>query len=236
MIYQLANAPDYRFPDVEVADTDGLLAIGGDLNPERIITAYRKGIFPWYSEGQPVLWWSPDPRAILYPEDLRISRSLKKTLRKNIYTVSLDEEFESVIRLCAEDRNSDQSPGTWITGEMMQAYIALHEMGYAHSVEVRDKDRNLVGGLYGIALGRAFFGESMFSRKSDASKAGFAGLVRQLSDWGYHFIDCQVESDHLASLGAKPVPRKRFIAQLDQALTSDDRPGKWILEADNNES
>jgi len=232
MIYQLAAAPDYRFPDVELADADGLLAIGGDLSPRRLISAYRSGIFPWYSDDQPILWWSPDPRAILFPDDLRISRSLKKTMRNKLYSVSLDKEFESVIRACAENRRSDHNPGTWITEEMIKAYITLHEMGYAHSVEVRDRDGLLVGGLYGIALGRGFFGESMFSRKSDASKTGFVRLVQQLSDWGYQFIDCQVESGHLASLGAKPIRRQFFVTLLDQALTADDRRGKWLLDAE----
>ncbi len=239
MIYQLADAPDYRFPDVELADTDGLLAVGGDLNPDRLLNAYRHGIFPWYSDEQPILWWSPDPRAILLPEDLKISRSLKKTIRKKLFQVSLDRDFETVIRACAENRGSSDMPGTWITEDMMHAYIELHRLGYAHSVEVWEHNK-LVGGLYGIALGKAFFGESMFSRSSDASKTGFITLVQQLSDWGYQLIDCQVESAHLASLGAKPVSRSRFIALLNDALDADDRQPddklpndkqhKWVLE------
>jgi len=226
MIFQLAKAPDYRFPDVEYAGPEGLLAVGGDLHTERILEAYRHGIFPWYSDDQPILWWSPDPRAVLLPEDLRMSRSLKKTLRKEIFDVTFDQQFQEVITACANTRRGDLEGGTWITPEMLSAYTALHKAGYAHSVEVWHEGK-LAGGLYGIALGKAFFGESMFSRVTDASKVGFSYLVRQLAKWDFHFIDCQVESDHLASLGAKPVKRAIFIAMLKDALKYENRAGHW---------
>ena len=229
VIFQLAKAPDFRFPDVEYAGPEGLLAVGGDLESGRLLAAYRHGIFPWYSEDQPILWWSPDPRAILLPNNLKISRSLKKTIRKNIFRVTLDQQFEQVIQACANTRRGDTETGTWITPEMMDAYIKLHETGYAHSVEVWH-DSKLVGGVYGLALGKAFFGESMFSHMTDASKTGFSFLVRQLEKWGYHFIDCQVESAHLASLGAQPVPRKQFIAMLNDALKYEDRPAHWVAD------
>jgi len=226
VIYQLAKAPDYRFPDVEYAGPEGLLAVGGDLDTGRLLAAYRHGIFPWYSEDQPILWGSPDPRAILLPDNLKISRSLRKTFRKNIFRVTLDQRFAQVIQACANTRRGDTDTGTWITAEMMDAYIKLYETGYAHSVEVWHDDK-LVGGLYGLALGKAFFGESMFSHMTDASKTGFCFLVRQLEKWGYQFIDCQVESVHLASLGARPVPRKQFIAMLNKALENDHQPAHW---------
>lgn len=229
VIFQLPKAPDYRFPDVGYAGPEGLLAVGGDLSSERLLAAYRHGIFPWYSEDQPILWWSPDPRAILLPADLKISRSLKKTIRRNVFQVSLDRKFAEVIRACAETPRDKEGTGTWITADMMAAYIQLHKLGYAHSVEVWSDDE-LVGGLYGIALGKAFFGESMFSRKTDASKTGFCFLVKQLARWGYQFVDCQVESEHLASLGARPVARSNFISMLDIALQEADLPGQWTAD------
>ena len=232
VIFQLAEAPDYRFPDVEYAGPEGLLAVGGDLNSERLLAAYRQGIFPWYSEDQPILWWSPDPRSVLLPGDLKISRSLKKTLKKNTFRVTFDQDFAGVIKACAGPRRGDTETGTWITPEMMHAYIKLHKPGYAHSIEVWH-DNQLVGGLYGIAMGRAFFGESMFSRMNDASKVGFCFLVRQLEKWGYDFIDCQVESAHLASLGARPIPRKRFIAMLDDALRHENPPDHWTPDVES---
>lgn len=231
VIFQLADAPDYRFPDVEFAGPEGLLAVGGDLSSERLLSAYRHGIFPWYSQGQPILWWSPDPRALLFPDELKVSRSLGKTIRKQVFSVTLDHAFAKVIHACAAPRQNDPEAGTWITDDMAQAYIKLHDLGYAHSVEVWH-NRELVGGLYGIALGKAFFGESMFSRMTDASKVGFCFLVKQLQQWGYEFIDCQVESAHLASLGARPVPRRTFIEKLDKALQADDRRGPWELDED----
>ena len=218
--------PDQDFPDVEQAlrEPDGLLAAGGDLSPQRVLSAYRRGIFPWYSEGQPILWWSPDPRAVLFPTDLKLSRSLRRTLRRCRFDITWDSAFEQVIDACAAPRAG--AGGTWITPEMATAYTRLHRLGYAHSVEAR-VDGKLVGGLYGIALGRVFFGESMFSRMPDASKVAFAHLVRQLHHWGFELIDCQVYSDHLASLGARTVPRAEFTALLDECVERDHRPGPW---------
>lgn len=206
--------PAQAFPDVSQAlrEPDGLLAVGGDLSSTRILNAYRHGIFPWYSDEQPIMWWSPDPRTVLFPAGLKISRSLRKTLNQGHYRVTLDRAFDDVIAACAEPRA--QSFGTWITREMSAAYRRLHREGWAHSVECW-AGRQLAGGLYGIAIGRVFFGESMFSRESSASKAAFCHLVRQLSAWNFGLIDCQVYSSHLASLGAEEIPRKRFVQHLE---------------------
>lgn len=221
---------DLRFPPVEAATPEGLLAIGGDLRPERLLEAYRHGIFPWYSDDQPILWWSPDPRTVLFPAKLKISRSLRKTLRQGKFRVSFDQAFGEVMRACAGGRGN-QPPGTWITPEMLDAYTRLHTLGHAHSVEVRD-DGQLVGGLYGVALGAAFFGESMFSRATDASKVAFAHLVRQLEAWGYTLVDCQVASAHLFSLGAEEIPRAEFLARLAAALARPGRPAPWRFDDD----
>ena len=209
-----ANDTSYAFPPVEHAlrEPDGLLAVGGNLAPERILNAYRHGIFPWFSPGQPFLWWSPDPRAVLLPEKLKVSRSLRKTISKGSFQIRFDTAFEQVIRACAATPRRGQ-PGTWITEEMQQAYIRLHEMGYAHSAESWSGNE-LVGGLYGIRLGRVFFGESMFSRRTDASKVAFVHLVRKLQEEGVVLIDCQVTTDHLLSLGAEEIPRRRFVELL----------------------
>ena len=203
-----------NFPDVSLAlrEPDGLLAVGGDLSPERILAAYRQGIFPWYSDNQPILWWSPDPRTVLFPASLKISRSLRKILRKQRFKVTLDQAFEQVIAACAEPRAGDQ--GTWITTDMAVAYAQLHRHGHAHSVECW-QDEVLVGGLYGIAIGQVFFGESMFSTVSEASKVAFCHLVRQLQAWEFGLIDCQVYTSHLASLGAEKIPRYNFIEHLN---------------------
>lgn len=211
-----AGDKGYAFPPVEYAlrEPDGLLAVGGDLAPERILSAYRQGIFPWFSPGQPILWWSPDPRAVLLPEKLKVSRSLRKTINKGSFQVTFDTAFEQVIRACATTPRRGQ-PGTWITEEMQQAYIKLHRMGYAHSAESWSGDE-LVGGLYGLRLGRVFYGESMFSRRTDASKVAFVHLVRKLQEEGVMLIDCQVTTDHLLSLGAEEIPRRRFIELLRQ--------------------
>jgi len=208
------NDRSYDFPPVDHAmrEPDGLLAVGGDLAPERIVNAYRHGIFPWFSPGQPILWWSPDPRAVLFPEKLKVSRSLRKTLHHNTYRVTFDTAFAQVIRACAETPRRGQN-GTWITEEMQQAYIRLHQMGYAHSAESWLGDE-LVGGLYGMRLGRIFFGESMFSRRTDASKVPFVHLVRKLGEEGVVLIDCQVTTEHLLSLGAEEIARKQFIQLL----------------------
>ncbi|MGC1508370.1 leucyl/phenylalanyl-tRNA--protein transferase [Ketobacter sp. MCCC 1A13808] len=221
------------FPPIEhaLADPDGLLAAGGDLRPERLIEAYSLGIFPWYSDDQPILWWSPSPRTVLFTQELHISRSLHKTLGKGKYNVTMDQAFESVIRACAAPRRD--SEGTWITEDMIQAYMHLHSLGYAHSVETWLDDQ-LVGGLYGIALGTLYFGESMFSRADNASKIAFVHLVGQLKQWGFPIIDCQVGNPHLSSLGARPIKRSQFksylssnVPPLTKLLTA--RPPKWEL-------
>ena len=214
------------FPDVSEALTepDGLLAIGGDLSPERLLAAYRRGIFPWYSRGQPILWWSPNPRAILRLTALKVSRSLRKALKRRDYVVRFDNAFDKVIYECARPRQDGL--GTWITDEMGYAYSRLHKLGYAHSIEVWQDDQ-LVGGLYGVSLGKLFFGESMFSRRSDASKIAFVYLVRQLAKWHFAFIDCQVYSEHLGSLGAEMISRERFIGYLDNYCDKPGKVGNW---------
>ena len=218
------------FPDISLAlrEPDGLLAIGGDLSPERLLAAYRRGIFPWYGHDQPILWWSPDPRTVLFPARLKISRSLRKRLRQDRFHIALDTAFDKVIAACAEPRAG--SSGTWITAEMSQAYNQLHHQGYAHSVECWHEDR-LVGGLYGVALGKVFFGESMFSRETDASKVAFAHIVRQLDAWGFALIDCQVYSSHLATLGAERITRSDFVARLNLLCNADSPPAPWRLDA-----
>ncbi|MBD3669960.1 MAG: leucyl/phenylalanyl-tRNA--protein transferase [Gammaproteobacteria bacterium] len=228
-----SHTPVHRFPDVAMAmeEPDGLLAVGGDLSSARLLAAYSQGIFPWYSAGQPILWWSPNPRAVLYPSKLRVSRSLRKRLRKREYRVSLDEDFTGVIQGCSEPRSGQD--GTWITAEMKLAYQQLHEEGYAHSVEAW-YGSELVGGLYGVALGKAFFGESMFSRRTDASKVAFVHLTRQLMRWGYHMIDCQVSSEHLASLGAEEIAREEFIQQLQTLVYQTAHPMPWRMEASDS--
>ena len=217
MLFQLASRPTAPFPDPALAETEpnGLLAVGGDLSPQRLRSAYRLGIFPWYGAGQPILWWSPDPRLVLFPDRLRISRSLRKTLRRGAFTVSLDRDFGAVIRACAAPRAD--AGGTWIVPAMARAYERLHVLGLAHSAEAWRGDE-LAGGLYGVAMGRVFFGESMFSRVSDASKVALAYLARCLSAWGYALIDCQVYTPHLASLGAVEMPRAEFQRRLAEAI------------------
>ncbi len=217
------------FPPVEqsLAEPNGLLAAGGDLSPKRLISAYRQGVFPWYNEDQPILWWSPDPRAVLLPGQLRISRSLRKKIRQRRYHVSMDRSFEDVLIHCALPRNDED--GTWITDEMHQAYLHLHKIGVAHSVEAW-QDHVLVGGLYGLGIGQVFFGESMFSHATDASKVAFCYLVKQLERWGYALIDCQVSSRHLASLGAIDIPRRRFIEYLNTHIDQPGREHPWRLD------
>lgn len=220
------KAHDTGFPDVELAlrDPDGLLAVGGDLTPQRLLEGYRNGIFPWYSAGQPVLWWSPDPRTVLFPERFKISRSLRKLLRQNKYRVTFDVCFDEVMRACAAPRREDA--GTWIMPEMVAAYSALHRLGHAHSVEVWHGDE-LAGGLYGVALGRVFFGESMFSRQSSASKVALAHLVQHLRAWNYALIDCQMHTAHLASLGAEDLPRREFILLLQHWRDTPPAANAW---------
>lgn len=223
------DTTDIRFPPVDLASPEGLLAIGGDLAAARLLGAYRHGIFPWYSEGQPIMWWSPDPRALLYPEKIKTSRSLLKLIRQKKFSVSFDRAFLEVVQACSEPRKQQTEAGTWITPAMMSAYSKLHELGYAHSVEVWF-EKKLVGGLYGISLGRAFFGESMFSRANNASKIAFATLAKQLKNWEFHFIDCQLPSDHLSSLGVETIRRDQFIRQLNEALKFDNKTGPWQLK------
>ena len=220
------SATDQEFPDVNLAlrEPDGLLALGGDLRPERLLEAYRSGIFPWYDEGQPILWWSPDPRAVLFPAQVKISRSLAKVLRQARYSVTLDRAFREVMLGCAAPRNG--VAGTWITDAMIEAYTELHIQGHAHSVEVWKADQ-LIGGLYGVALGKVFFGESMFSRSADASKVALVHLARQLESWGYGLIDCQVYNDHLASLGAELIPRSEFISLLSRWIDPPGSGDRW---------
>ncbi|OAI20454.1 leucyl/phenylalanyl-tRNA--protein transferase [Methylomonas lenta] len=201
--------PNQAFPTLDQAleEPNGLIAVGGCLSPQRIINAYRHGIFPWFNPDEPILWWSPNPRLVLFPEKLKVSRSLNKTLRKQLFEIRLDSAFLSVIQACAEPR--PEQAGTWISNEMKQAYLQLHHLGIAHSVEAW-QDGELAGGLYGISLGQVFFGESMFHRKTDASKVVFVHLVKQLTNWGYRLIDCQVKSEHLVSLGAEEISRDEF--------------------------
>jgi leucyl/phenylalanyl-tRNA--protein transferase len=215
------------FPPVQDAE-DGLLAVGGDLRPERLVLAYSSGIFPWYEEGQPVLWHSPDPRMVLRPDALRVSRSLRQVLRRHVYRITLDRAFRRVIESCARAPRPGQD-GTWITEEMKDAYEALHRQGLAHSVEAWDGDR-LAGGLYGVSLGAAFFGESMFANAPDASKAAFVTLVAQLAVWGIDLVDCQVYTDHLARFGAEEWPRARYLKALRAALRRPTRAGAWTFD------
>jgi leucyl/phenylalanyl-tRNA--protein transferase len=214
------------FPPAESAlnDPNGLLAAGGDLSVERLCDAYRRGIFPWYEDGQPILWWSPSPRTILLPRDIHVSKSTNKAIRKQQPIITTDTVFEKVIQQCAEITRRHQE-GTWITAQMQKAYIDLHHRGFAHSVEVWFNGQ-LAGGLYGVAIGRAFFGESMFSNQSNASKFAAIALCQQLKLWGFGFIDCQVHTQHLASLGATTVSRKQFSNLLDR-YTSQDSIGQW---------
>lgn len=216
------------FPPPQLALPDGLLALGGDLSQERLLAAYRNGIFPWYAEGQPILWWTPDPRLVLYPKEIKISKSLKKTIRKDRFTITMDQDFETVIRSCANvPRRNAQ--GTWIVQDMVDAYCFLHESGFAHSVETWIKG-DLVGGLYGVSLGRCFFGESMFSIVSDASKVALVRLVRHLIDHQFRMIDCQVTTDHLVKMGAREVPRPVFLKELSEALMHPTIKGKWRFD------
>lgn len=216
-----------RFPPLELAlaDPNGLLCAGGGLAPTTLLRAYRSGIFPWYSAGQPILWWSPDPRMVLVPGEFRISRSLRRTLRRGACQIHLDSDFPAVIHACANTRRKSQS-GTWITTAMQSAYCALYELGYAHSVEIW-VDGTLVGGLYGLAIGRMFYGESMFSHASNASKIALAHLVRFIETQGYGLIDCQMNTAHLASLGAREIPRSDFIARLQELTAMAPLPGRW---------
>ncbi|MCR9100619.1 MAG: leucyl/phenylalanyl-tRNA--protein transferase [bacterium] len=213
------------FPDPAYANPDGLLAAGGDLSEERLLLAYRSGIFPWYAPGDPILWWCPDPRCVLFPEDLKVSKSMRPYFNQRKFEVTYDRCFSEVMQACAQQPRNGQA-GTWITREMVEGYTRLHEAGYAHSVEVW-KEKELVGGLYGIAIGKVFFGESMFARASNASKFGFISLVRQLEAQGFTLIDCQQETSHLLSLGATTISRPEFLHTLRTNDAYPDGEGQW---------
>jgi len=213
------------FPPPCLAISEGLLAVGGDLSPERLLLAYRSGIFPWYNEGEPILWWSPDPRLVLLPGEFRVSRRLARKLRQEPFRITMDTAFRAVIETCATVSRKGQA-GTWILPEMVEAYIRLHEIGYAHSVECW-QDGRLAGGMYGVSLGRCFFGESMFHVVTDASKAALAALVDRAKQWQFTMIDCQVPNLHLIRLGAREMPRAQFLELLERSLDAPDRRGKW---------
>ena len=210
-------------------DPNGLLAAGGDLSPRRLLDAYARGIFPWFGDDDPVLWWSPDPRMVLFLDELHVSRSLRKTIRARQFDVRFDTNFRAVMLACGEPR-PDQD-GTWITPEMLDAYIRLAELGYAHSIESWSGGE-LVGGLYGVAIGRMFYGESMFARRPDASKVALAAAVRQLARWGFRIIDCQMPTQHLASLGAREIARAEFLAHVRTLIRQDPVPTPWRPDAD----
>lgn len=215
------------FPPPQFARRDGLLAVGGDLRPERLLLAYRRGIFPWYMETEPILWWSPDPRLVLYPTEFRPSRSLRKKIRQRPYQITADQAFAQVITACAHVRR-EKNERTWIGADMIRAYGRLYAAGYAHSVEAW-QDGQLAGGLYGVSLGRCFFGESMFTRVTDASKVALAALVEYLCGLCFHFIDCQVTTPHLIRLGAREIPRTLFLKQLADALQTPSATGRWHI-------
>ena len=221
--------PSDPFPSVEQAldNPEGLLAAGGTLTTKRLLDAYRAGIFPWFNEGDPILWWSPDPRTILRPKKLHVSHSLRKRLRKAAYFVTLDRAFVRVLDGCAAPRAGDS--GTWLSPAMRRAYTALHNAGFAHSIEVW-MDGELAGGIYGVGIGRVLFGESMFARRTDASKIGIVVLAEQLDRWGFPFVDCQLETSHLMSLGAEHMPRRRFVAEITRLVN--EPPPRWVLDED----
>lgn len=226
-----AGSPAATFPVVDSAlkTPNGLLASGGDLSAPRLLHAYRHGIFPWYHESEPILWWSPDPRAVIFPGDIHVSRSLRKYMRHTPLTVAFDTDFEEVISACAAPRRNQAGVGTWITPAMQTAYLALHRLGHAHSLEIT-LDGALVGGLYGIALGGVFFGESMFTRSTNVSKVALVCLARQLQAWGFSLIDCQIGSTHLTNLGSILIPRADFVDLLEHFTVMPSRDGPWHFE------
>lgn len=213
------------FPHPELATPEGVLAVGGDLSPNRLLTAYANGIFPWYNAGEPIQWWSPDPRFVLYPDELKVSKSMKPYFNQNKFTVTFDQRFPEVIGQCQGKRGKNRK-GTWITDEMADAYKLLHIYGYAHSVEVWQGEK-LAGGLYGISLGKCFFGESMFTEVSNASKFGFISLVKKLREYGFRLIDCQQQTRHLASMGARAIPRHEFLDFLAENQKEETLAGNW---------
>lgn len=221
---------EHLFPHPSLAEPDGLLGVGGDLHPGRLLLAYANGIFPWYNKGQPILWFSPEPRFVLHPEQLHVGRSLRKRIRRGDYEIRLDSAFDQVIAACRRKQRPGQR-GTWITDDMEQAYNTLHQMGYAHSAEAW-QDGELVGGLYGVGLGSLFSGESMFADAPDASKVAFVWLVQQLHAWGAELIDCQVRTDHLARFGASEMPRQRYLERLRTMVHAPTRTGPWSFDPD----
>ncbi len=225
-IYLLTDSID--FPAPQLARKDGLLALGGDLSQQRLLLAYRSGIFPWYCLGEPILWWSPDPRLLLYPSEIRVSKSLGKTIKKDVFRITFDTVFPCVIQQCAQSRLERGEP-TWIVPEMINAFCKLYESGYAHSVEAW-QNGELVGGLYGLSIGRCFSGESMFAKVNNASKVALVYLVEFLRRKGFHMLDCQVSTPHLIRFGARPVPRGNFLKQLENAIMTPDLTGKWHLD------
>ena len=222
-VFLLSDTID--FPPPHLASKDGLLAVGGDLSKKRLILAYRMGIFPWFSDGDPILWWSPDPRLVLHPHEIKISKTLKKIIKKNIFSVTMDWAFDEVISQCAQVR-LQKKQGTWIVKDMIDAYCKLHRCGFAHSVEVWQQGE-LAGGLYGVSLGKCFFGESMFTRVSNASNVALVKLAKYLSELSFDLIDCQVATAHLIRFGAREIPRKLFLNQLRVSLNAPTRRGKW---------
>lgn len=218
--------PDhYLFPDPDLAEDDGLLAIGGDLSPQRLLVAYGMGIFPWYNPDEPILWWSPDPRLVLFPEEVKISHSMRPLFNQATYTVTFDRDFDTIIRKCRFNKRKHQH-GTWISDDIIEAYSMLHRMGFAHSVEVR-RDGEIVGGLYGISTGKCFFGESMFAEASNASKFGLITLCEKLRARGFFLIDCQQETQHLMSMGARSIPRTEFLDILEKSRLEASLTGDW---------
>ncbi len=225
-VYLLSD--ELAFPPASFADENGLLAVGGDLSRERLLLAYKSGIFPWFSEDEPLLWWSPDPRLVVYPDEIRISKSLRKLLRKDKFKITVDKSFKEVISLCSSIRE-ENGEGTWIVSEMIDSYTDLHNEGFAHSIETWYNDE-LVGGLYGISLGKCFFGESMFSKVSNASKVAFVALSLYLKELNFDLIDCQVTTDHLLTLGAVEIPRESFLSIIEKSLQLPTYKGKWNSE------
>ncbi|WP_320169857.1 leucyl/phenylalanyl-tRNA--protein transferase [Maridesulfovibrio sp.] len=224
VVYRLIEEPVFPHPDE--AEPDGLLAVGGDLSPERLLSAYAAGIFPWYDDNSPILWWSLNPRLVLYFDKLHVSKRVRRKIRKREYTVTIDRRFKDVIRNCAGKFRPGQA-GTWIVPEMIEAYVKLHKLGFAHSVEVWNSDGKLAGGLYGVSIGRVFSGESMFFLEPDASKIGFSYLVQFLKNREFHFVDCQQPTSHLKSLGAEEMDRDVFLDRLDDAMEFSAMQGIW---------
>ena len=222
-VFQIPD--DLIFPDPELAEEDGLLGVGGDLRPERLLLAYANGIFPWFSKGEPIMWWSPGQRCVLHPDRLKVSTSLRQALKKGGYEVRFDTCFADVVRHCSATKRKGQR-GTWITKEMVEAYLCLHELGFAHSTEVF-MDGDLVGGLYGVVVGRTYSGESMFHLRPEASKIALWHLVQRLKEWKFPLIDCQVTNPHLLSLGAEEMPRKEFLAHMVKNREKKGHVGKW---------